>query len=236
MKNYNRLNILIILLLLFSEITLSSPNEYNAIYVFYKSGIEFAESEHEMIYDKDLKQWCLYTSSNTSGLFSLKKDLRRENSCFENNIPENTSHKNIGKYLVTMMYSFERKKSNYASKISSIKIKKNLVTSVNDQDIIHDKNIRIDRLIAQIFGYSLTKVKVSDKGRERVYKFNKISEENIKTVLGNIPTLVIKKEIEGSKRSTLTWYSVNHNFLPVRIEQYRLNKHMFTAVIKEYSK
>ena len=117
-----------------------------------------------------------------------------------------------------------------------MKIKENLVTRVNGEDVIHDKNIRIDRLVAQIFGYSFTNVKVSDKGRERLYKFNKVSEENIETVLGNIPTLVIKREIEGSKRRTLTWYSVNHNYLPVKIEQYRLNKHMFTAVLKEYSK
>ena len=64
MKNYNRLNILIILLLLFSNITLSAPNEYNAIYVFSKSGIEFAESKHEMVFD-ELNQWCLYTRAST---------------------------------------------------------------------------------------------------------------------------------------------------------------------------
>ena len=236
MKKYNSQKIVIIILLFFSNITLSSPNEYNAIYVFSKSGIQFAESKHEMVFDKDSNQWCLYTKSNTSGLFSIKKDLRKENSCFESNLPENTSYKDIGKYLVTMMYGFERKKSSSTSEIRSMKIKENLVTRVNGEDVIHDKNIRIDRLVAQIFGYSFTNVKVSDKGRERLYKFNKVSEENIETVLGNIPTLVIKREIEGSKRRTLTWYSVNHNYLPVKIEQYRLNKHMFTAVLKEYSK
>ena len=236
MKIYNKLNITIIFLLLFSNITLSSPKEYSAIYSFSKSGIEFAESKHEMIFNKDSQQWCLYTTSNTSGLFSLKKDFRIENSCFENNSLEGTDHRNIGKYLVTIMYSFERKKSNYTYEILSRKIKNNLVTHLNGTDIIHDKNIKIDRLIAQIFGYSLKKVKVSDKGRERLYVFNKVSEEYIDTVLGKIPTLVINREIEGSKRSTLTWYSINHNFLPVKIEQYRLNKHMFTAVLKEYSK
>ena len=110
MKKYNSQKIVIIILLFFSNITLSSPNEYNAIYVFSKSGIQFAESKHEMVFDKDSNQWCLYTKSNTSGLFSIKKDLRKENSCFESNLPENTSYKDIGKYLVTMMYGFERKK------------------------------------------------------------------------------------------------------------------------------
>ena len=38
-----------------------------------------------------------------------------------------------------------------------MKIKENLVTRVNGEDVIHDKNIRIDRLVAQIFGYSFTK-------------------------------------------------------------------------------
>ena len=101
--------------------------------------------------------------------FLSKKDLRKENSCFESNLPENTSYKDIGKYLVTMMYGFERKKSSSTSEIRSMKIKENLVTRVNGEDVIHDKNIRIDRLVAQIFGYSFTNVKVSDKGRERGY-------------------------------------------------------------------
>ena len=77
-------------------------------------------------------------------------------------------------------------------------------------------------------------MKVSDKGRERLYSFSEIGRENIVTVLGNLDTVIIKKEIEGSKRSTITWYSYEKDFLPVKIEQYRLNRLMFTAKLETY--
>ena len=80
-----------------------------------------------------------------------------------------------------------------------MKIKENLVsTRVNGEDVIHDKNIRIDRLVAQIFGYSFTNVKVSDKGREREINLIKSPRRILRQCL-EIQTLVIKK-IEGSKR------------------------------------
>ena len=89
--------------------------------------------------------------------------------------------------------------------------------------------------MAQIFGYSLNKIKVSDKGRERLYTFSLIGYENLDTVIGNLKTIIIKKEIEGSKRTTITWYSSDINFLPIKIEQYRLDELKFTAILERLS-
>ena len=138
--------------------------------------------------------------------------------------------------IYTLDYNYRRDKSDHKDIIKSKRIENNLVTNLSKSNINHSKEIRIDRLVAQIFGYAFDKVKVSDKGREREYRFSHIKNEDIETVLGNLQTMVIKKEIDGSKRSTITWYSYEYSYLPVRIEQYRLNKLMFTATIREYTK
>ena len=43
-----------------------------------------------------------------------------------------------------------------------------------------------------------------------------------------------KKDIVDNKRSSLIWYSIDNNYLPVMIEQYRLDKLMFRATLKSF--
>ena len=44
-------------------------------------------------------------------------------------------------------------------------------------------------------------------------------------------TIVIQKLIENNKRSTLTWYAVDYDYVPVKIEQYRKKALKFTATL-----
>ena len=236
MKISKKVYISIILLIFFISVGHGSPNNYEATYVFSKNGLDFAKSNHKMVYDDIKKRWCLYTKSRTIGIFSIKRDIREESSCFITELADKYNNTNEKISIITLDYSYKRDKSNYKDTIKSRRIDNNLVTSLSKTNIKHSKEISIDRLVAQIFGYSFDKVKVSDKGREREYRFRHIKNEDIETVLGNLQTMVIKKEINGSKRSTITWYSFEYSFLPVKIEQYRLDKLMFTATIREYKK
>ena len=77
---------------------------------------------------------------------------------------------------------------------------------------------------------------VIDKGREREYEFKFIDTQVIDTIFGKTETVVVKKIIQGNKRSTLTWYAVNHGFVPVKIEQYRKKTLKFTAYLTSYIK
>ena len=216
--------------------TLSSPVEYEATYKFTKSGLNFAKSNHKMTYNSELDIWCINTESKTIGIFSLKKDVREEKSCFKYNSSSQNENANKGFDLVTIDYNYKRSKSNEISIITSQRIKNILITFADKKSINHTKEIKIDRLAAQIFGHSLKKLRVSDKGRERIYTFSTIGKTKIDTVLGKIDTVIIRKEIEGSKRSTITWYAQERNYLPVRIEQYRLNELRFKAEIDEYKR
>lgn len=236
MNIYKTISILLFLIVSFFYNTGSaSPHEYEATYTFHKSGISFAESKHKMMYIEKDDYWCISTESKTVGFFSLKRDKREESSCFkyESKNKSDASQKNI--LLTTIKYVYKRFKSGYSSVIETKKIDNNLYTYLNQKKIKHNDSILIDRLVAQIFGYSLNKIKVSDKGRERLYTFSLIGYENLDTVIGNLKTIIIKKEIEGSKRTTITWYSSDINFLPIKIEQYRLDELKFTAILERLS-
>lgn len=222
------------LILTASTMTFSSPVEYEATYIFTKSGLDFAKSRHKMIYNSELDIWCINTESKTIGIFSLKKDVREEKSCFKYTSSSQHESDNKELDLMTVDYNYKRFNSNEVSIITSQRIKKMFITFADKKSINHAKDIKIDRLVAQMFGHSLKKVKVSDKGRERVYTFSIIGKTKIDTVLGKIDTIIIRKEIEGSKRSTITWYAQERNYLPVRIEQYRLDELRFKAEIDEY--
>ena len=236
MNIYKTISILLFLIVSFFYNTGSaSPHEYEATYTFHKSGISFAESKHKMMYIEKDDYWCISTESKTVGFFSLKRDKREESSCFkyESKNKSDASQTNI--LLTTIKYVYKRFKSGYSSVIETKKIDNNLYTYLDQKKIKHNDSILIDRLVAQIFGYSLNKIKVSDKGRERLYTFSLIGYENLDTVIGNLKTIIIKKEIEGSKRTTITWYSSDINFLPIKIEQYRLDELKFTAILERLS-
>ncbi len=224
------------LILAVSNMAYSSPVEYEATYIFTKSGLGFAKSNHKMIYNSELDVWCINTESKTIGIFSLKKDVREEKSCFKHISSSQNENANKGFSLMTIDYIYKRSKSDKVSIITSQRIKNILITFADKKTINHSKDIKIDRLVAQIFGHSLKKVKVSDKGRERIYTFSVIGKTKINTALGKIDTVIIRKEIEGSKRSTVTWYAQEKDYLPVRIEQYRLNELRFKAEIHEYKR
>ena len=109
-----------------------------------------------------------------------------------------------------------------------------VVSTLNEIDVIYDENSKLDRLTAQIFGYALNEININDKGRERKYRFKHIRDDKIETIFGDTNVKIIKKDILNNKRSSLIWYSIDNNHLPVRIEQYRLGKLMFRATLTSF--
>ena len=77
---------------------------------------------------------------------------------------------------------------------------------------------------------------VIDKGRSRQYIYTIHSDDVLDTVLGETNTIVIKRVIVDNKRSTLTWYAVDHDYIPVKIEQYRKKSLKFTILLEKVIK
>jgi ribosomal protein L30E len=61
-----------------------------------------------------------------------------------------------------------------------------------------------------------------------------VGKETISTIFGNTESIVVSKNINESKRNTLTWYSINNDYIPVVVEQYRIDEHKFTASLIEF--
>ena len=226
----------IIFLCISPILSYSEPHQYKAVYSFSLKGIEFANSEHNLTYDKNRDEWCINTISYTVNIFSLKEDTRTENSCFTFH-KTNNKDLNIPKlngYLVFKSYHFERIRSGEIRSVVSKVIDSKVVSTLNEKDVRYDDNSKLDRLTAQIFGYALNEININDKGRERKYTFRHIRDDKIKTIFGDTNVKIIKKDIVNNKRSSLIWYSLDNNHLPVMIEQYRLDKLMFRATLKSF--
>ena len=179
----------------------------------------------------------------TAGIFKLKKDDRKETSLF--------SITSKGK-TVSDIYVFNRVLKNSIEKVDSKfytkrsgKNRCNHTTETLENGekkmIEHEGCNAFDRLSVQIdyqkkleSGKYNAKYFVIDKGRERNYIFKLVDTEIINTIFGETETIVIKRIIEGNKRSTLTWYAIDHGFVPVKIEQYRKTTLKFTAYLTKY--
>ena len=226
----------IILLCMLPILSYSEPHQYKAVYSFSLKGIEFANSEHNLIYNKKKDEWCINTISYMVNIFSIKEDTRTENSCFTYH---KTNNKNLNiplssGYVEFKSYHFERIRSRVTDSVVSKMIDNTVVSTLNKIDVTYDDNSKLDRLTAQIFGYALDEINISDKGRERRYSFKHIRDDKIKTIFGDTNVKIIKKDILNNKRSSLIWYSIDNNHLPVMIEQYRLDKLKFRATLKSF--
>lgn len=60
---------------------------------------------------------------------------------------------------------------------------------------------------------------ITDGGDLREYQFDIVGEERLKTALGEVDTIKVRRSREGSDRSTNLWLAKDHNLLLVRLEQ-----------------
>ena len=224
--------------ILFTEISISAPKIYSAMYSLKKGGIEFARSKHNLSYNSNLDEWCMTSYSYTVGIFSIKKDDRNETSCFtynkSNHFDAMNSNVSSNDFVRTNTYTYNRTRGKKNHIVEVKRVDDSLVTVIDGTPTTQKSYASIDRLVAQLFGYTFKKIKVNDKGRERQYNFKIIGKETITTIFGTTESIVVSKKINESKRNTLTWYSVNNDYIPVVVEQYRIDEHKFTATLIEF--
>jgi len=204
------------------------------VYHLYKGNLHFATSENTLL--KKNAKWLFKVSSNTAGVFKLKKDIRTELSKFDI----------IKGNVFTKEYAYSRLRKNDEDIVTTIFDKNNnsAHTVRNGEEIKHSQieNLQ-DRLSVQIDYQNKMKkgdfeqeYNVIDKGRERKYIFSIHDGEIIDTVFGKTNTIIIRKIIKDNKRNTLTWYAIDHDFIPVKIKQYRKKSLKFTVILEKIVK
>tara|TARA_B100001564_G_scaffold342436_1_gene338051 strand:+ start:225 stop:887 length:663 start_codon:yes stop_codon:yes gene_type:complete len=206
-------------------------SEHN--YSIYKGKILFGKSSY--ILSKIGSNYFFEIKSSTDGIFKMKKDERMESS---NYIIDNNKVNPL-----TYLYS-RKKKDKEEELITNFKANSTATTIVNGDAKEHpDTKNSFDRLSVQIAfqedmkkGVFESKYNIIDKGRSRVYIYTIHSDDIIDTIFGETNTIVIRRTIENNKRSTLTWYAVDHDYIPVKIEQYRKDALKFTVYLEEVVK
>ena len=212
-----------------SEQEIISQHDYS----LYKGEILFGKSSY--VLSKINQNYFFEIKSSTDGIFKMKKDERMESS---NYIINNNKINPI-----TYVYS-RKKKDKEEELITNFRRNSTAVTIDNGNTKEHSNTKdNLDRLSVQIAfqkdmkkGVFESKYKVIDKGRSRIYKYKIHSDGVIDTIFGKTNTIVIRRIIENNKRSTLTWYAVDHNYIPVKIEQYRKDTLKFTVYLDEIVK
>ncbi len=214
---------------IYSDQTIISKHNYS----LYKGNILFGKSSYilnlkDNIYSFEIK-------SQTDGIFELKQDDRLESSKFIMDKDQ----------ILPIEYKYIRKRKKKEEYITTIfnsdtssytlidGIKKDHINSLGSQDRLSVQIAFQEDMKKGIFESTYN---VIDKGRSRKYIFTIHGDDIIDTVFGKTNAIVIKRIIENNKRSTLTWYAVDHDYVPVRIEQYRKESLKFTVMLEEIIK
>ena len=223
------ISLMIIPIYVFSEQEIISQHDYS----LYKGKILFGKSSY--ILSKTDSNYFFKIKSSTDGIFKIKKDERLELSNYVIN--------NNKIYPKKYLYS-RKKKGKEEELITNFKTDSTAITVVDGDAKEHSiaKN-SLDRLSVQIAfqenmkkGVFESKYNIIDKGRSRIYVYTIHSDDVIDTIFGETNTIVIRRIIENNKRSTLTWYAVDHDYIPVKIEQYRKDVLKFTVYLEEIVK
>ena len=235
--------------LLFISYALSAETyldeKFTAKYDLKKSNITFGRNVNRL--EKIGDTFKFEITASTAGIFKLKKDERFESSIFKihnNEIKPSTYMftRHLKGTVEVIATNFDVKQNhgsfdNIKGCISYSKIKTETIKHEDSDCSAQDRlSVQIDYRKKLKSGKYNVGYFVIDKGREREYEFKFIDTEVIDTIFGKTETVVVKKIIQGNKRSTLTWYAVNHGFVPVKIEQYRKKTLKFTAYLTSYIK
>ena len=211
-----------------SEQEIISQHDYS----LYKGEILFGKSSY--VLSKINHNYFFEIKSSTDGIFKMKKDERMESS---NYIINNNK-------INPVTYVYSRKKKDKEEELIT-NFRNSTAVTVDNGNTKEHSNTKdnLDRLSVQIAfqedmkkGIFESEYKVIDKGRSRIYKYKIHSDDVIDTIFGKTNTIVIRRIIENNKRSTLTWYAVDYNYMPVKIEQYRKDTLKFTVYLEEIVK
>lgn len=93
-----------------------------------------------------------------------------------------------------------------------------------------DSSLQVALMHDLLAGKVPTMVSIYDKSGIRDYQFTQTGNETLHTPMGDIPTVIYKSQRTGSPRANYYWCAPSLGFLPLRVEQKRLNDNVWTLV------
>jgi hypothetical protein len=99
---------------------------------------------------------------------------------------------------------------------------------------IFDPLLAIEKMTQGIQGTNQSmEYSVYDKNSVKTYLFEYTGRETIETPMGQVDTVKVSRVRKNSSRKTHFWLSVDHNFIPFRVEQIKNGKEVATLEINK---
>jgi len=188
---------------------------YQASYTLFRKGSELGKGQRKLT--KTDKGYSLSSSSNIKWMFL--SDTRKENSEFTLDKDILTAHK----------YRYERTGTGRDREENIVFTPEKITTTYkNNEKVIKPIQLTFDPLMYQL---ALRKDLIENKkvlsyhmirrGGETQYLFERIGTETIKTPLGRIEAIKLRRVRENSTRNTLIWIAPSLNYSVVRMTQFK---------------
>jgi hypothetical protein len=95
-----------------------------------------------------------------------------------------------------------------------------------------DLSVQIAMMVELLHGRTPEHLSIIDRNSTRDYRYRREGEETISTRLGSIDTVIYSSQHPGSPRVTRFWCAPSRGYLPMRVEQKRVNSVEWTMDIR----
>ena len=194
-----------------------SLNEFDVVYNVYRDGLKVAKMQRILSRTDDGNM--LYSETKTTGIVSLfRKDKIIEKSVWKN--IDGKLKPSLYEYLRTgskrdrnVTVEFDWDSNQIINSVDGSSWKMPTVDGILDK-LLYQYSIMLD--LQQ--GKSSLRYVIADGGKEKIYLFETMGEETIKTPLGNLQTIKLKRQRQDSDRQSIFWSAPEMNYLPVKLE------------------
>ena len=222
-------NFILLLASLFAmnALAVELPPAFKAHYVVKKGPFELGKAIRELRFGPDGE--IIYRSgSDTTGLADLLysnhvKETTRLQRHGTTVVPIEYQYKRSGKRDRTMSQQFDREQG----KVTSLVDAKKYEFQVPD-NVIDPNAYQLKLMVELASGTREFSYQVARKGGMRTYDIRHLGDERLKTVYGELDTVVIQRK---TSRTTTMWCAPELDFLPVKI-QHKEKDGPFTAYLE----
>ncbi|MGA2860325.1 MAG: DUF3108 domain-containing protein [Steroidobacteraceae bacterium] len=95
-----------------------------------------------------------------------------------------------------------------------------------------DLSVQIAMMVELLHGKTPDHLSMIDKNSAREYRYRREGAQTIATPLGQIDTIIYSSQHEGSPRVTRFWCAPSEGYLPMRVEQKRIDSVEWTMEIR----
>jgi len=99
-----------------------------------------------------------------------------------------------------------------------------------------DLSIQVAMMVELLRGRTPDKFSLLDKNSVREYRYAREGEETLSTPFGEVSTIVYRSQKQGSPRVTRFWCAPSRGFIPMRVEQKRLEEVEWTMQIQSLTR